>query len=250
MRRRLVLAVLLSLAALGLRVHPASSADQLVLGKVFLVANPDPGEPGRRRVKVVGREASGSSSIVGDPTASGAMLFVVANDATAPPEEGAFFVLPASGWSATTTGFVYRDPTGALGAVRMASIRDNGTVFQVRASLGPHAPFPIPVVPPEPGTDGGATLTVNRGDSYCMRFGGPAGGHVRNAPPPGGAKLFRMTNPTAEAGCVQCRDQGGGVCGGACGPQQFCAPFNGCQCLFIFGTTTVPMSTTTSTSIP
>jgi hypothetical protein len=222
-----------------------------VLGRLFLVADPDAADPGLRRIRVIGREPSGAGTIVGDPTASGGQVFVAANDDVQPPEEGQTFPLPAPRWSARPTGFLYRDPTGLDGAVRLAAIRDDGRAFQVKVVIGPRAPFTIPVVPPPAGTDGGATLTLHGGDSYCVRFGGAGGGRVRNLTTPAGGRIFRVARATAEAGCVHCSDQGGGMCGGACGPSQFCADLGSCQCLFVFGTTTVPfasLAASTSTS--
>jgi hypothetical protein len=152
------------------------------------------------------------------------------------------------GWSATATGYAYRDPDGVYGAVKTARIEDTGMVFRIKAVLGPRASVTIPVLPPMPGVDGGATLTINGGDSYCMRFGGPAGGKVQNTPSGTGGKLFKVTRPTAEAGCVQCSDQGGGMCSGACGPEQFCYPGFLCRCVFIFGTTTFTTSSTSTST--
>jgi hypothetical protein len=229
-------------------VRAASASNQTVLGRVFLVSNPESGDVTKRRVRVVAREPSGAATIVGNPTVNGANLFVVANDANLPPESGYYFNLPAAGWSAKMGGYVYRDSDGVYGAVRVARIEDTGAVFRVRASLGPRAPFTIPVVPPAPGVDGGATLTINAGDSYCMRFGGAAGGKVYNSPASTGEKLFKVTRPSVETGCVQCSDQGGGMCGGACGIQQFCYPGAQCQCVFIFGTTTFTTTSTSSTT--
>ena len=228
-------------------VRTASANNQTVLGRVFLVSNPDPGDVTKRRVRVVAREPSGSTTIVGDPTVNGGSLFVVANDPDVAPESGYSFDRPAGGWSATAGGYAYRDSDGVYGAVKAARIEDTGVVFRLKAVLGPRAPFTIPLLPPGPGVDGGATLTINAGDSYCMRFGGAAGGKVHNSPAGTGQKLFKITRPSAEAGCVQCSDQGGGVCGGACGIQQFCYPGSPCQCVFIFGTTTFTTTSTSST---
>ncbi len=251
MSRHSTLVVAAFALVVGPLARPAPCANQLVLGKVFLVVNPDAGDAAKRRVKVIGREASGASTIVGNPTAGGASLLVAANGAT---DSSATFTLPAGGWSASATGFTYHDPAGVNGPVRVAVIRDTTYGgFLVKAvlvgSLGPGPQPHIPVVPPAPGTDGGATLTIVGGDAYCVRFGAGAGGQVTNAPPPTGTRVFKVRNATAEAGCVQCSDQGG-TCGGLCGPMQFCADLGGgnCQCLFIFGTTTIPPTTSTTSS--
>src|SRR5262249_10564636 len=127
--RRLTLVALVAALSLGTAARPARAANQLVLGKVFIVANPDPSDASRRRVKVIGREPSGPSTIVGNPSSGGATLLVAANGATSSSDT---FALPAVGWSAVATGFVYHDMTGAYGPVRVASIRDNGRVFQVK----------------------------------------------------------------------------------------------------------------------
>jgi hypothetical protein len=68
-------------------------------------------------------------------------------------------------------------------------------VFVVKAVvLGSQGPDPQPrdtVLPPAPGTDGGAIPTVPGGGVYYMAFGGDAGGKVTNA----------IIAPTVEAGC-------------------------------------------------
>ena len=241
--------VALAFIVLGSVVRPVSAIDQFVLGKVFLVANPDAGDPAKRRLKVIGREPSGSATIVGDPTLFGAWLYVEANDPTPPPEGERFFFLPASGWSPTATGFTFRDPGLAITTAKVASIRDNGRVFQIKAVIGPKAPLPISILPPAPGADAGATLAINGGDTYCMRFGGAAGGRIRNAPADSGERLFKVTNPTAEAGCAHCGDQGGGVCGGSCGFNEACTSVfgGGCACIAM-GTFTTTSTSSTSTS--
>lgn len=243
--------MLVLIAGLGLPSGPAVAAHQTVLGRTFLVKDPRPSDATRRRVKVVAREPAGTATIVGDPTVDGATLFVVASDASTPaPESGVWFVLPRGGWTALAGGFIYRDPEGVYGPVNVVRVREDGKYFRVKAVLSPRGTFALPIVPPAPGTDGGATLALTGGDAYCMRFGGPAGGVVKNVPADVGDRVFKITRPVAEAGCVHCSDQGGGVCGGACGPQQFCVDVGqGCQCIFIFGSTTTTTSTST-TSCP
>ena len=241
--------VALVLAMLGPVARPAAGDVQIVLGKLFVIVDPDPGDVGKRRVKIFGREDSGSSTLVGDPTFAGAWLYVEANNPVPPPEPEQFFFLPAAGWTHRATGFVYRDPAGAYGAVRLASIKDNGRFFSLKAVLGPHSPSTLGVVPPRPGSNGAATLVINAGDTYCMRFGGAAGGIVQNTPPPVGSRRFKVTDPTAEAGCAHCSPQGGGVCGGSCPVGQACGSIVGgtCEC-FPAGTGSTTTSTTSTSS--
>ena len=53
---------------------------------------------------------------------------------------------------------------------------------------------PIGVVPPNPGNDGGFILSLNGGDSYCVGFGGAAGGvEIRDD-----AQQWAVKNPVAE----------------------------------------------------
>jgi hypothetical protein len=67
----------------------------------------------------------------------------------------------------------------------------------------------VDVVPPAPGTDGGLIFTIPGGATYCVNFGGAAGGAVVNAPATGGLQYlqtFKITStlaaPTNEgAGC-------------------------------------------------
>jgi hypothetical protein len=143
MSGRVTIVAVAAVLSLGTTARPARAANQLVLGKVFLVANPDPTDASRRRVEVIGREPSGASTIVGDPSAGGASLLIAAHGAT---DSSDTFPLPALGWSALATGFVYHDGTGVHGPVRMATIRNNGGVFQVKAvvvgSRGPGAAAP------------------------------------------------------------------------------------------------------------
>ena len=241
--------VALVLALLGPVAPPASADVQIVLGKLFLIVDPDPGDVGKRRVKILAREDSGSSTLVGDPTFAGAWLYIEANNPVPPPEPEQFFFLPAAGWAPRSNGFVYRDSGGAYGAVRLALIKDNGRFFLLKAILGPHAPTPLTVAPPKPGSTAAATLVINAGDTYCTRFGVAAGGTVQNTPPPVGSRRFKVTDPTAEAGCAHCSPQGGGVCGGSCPVGQACVSIIGgtCECM-PGGTSVSTSSTSTSTS--
>jgi hypothetical protein len=251
MPHRPLVVVALALAILTtLPARPAPAANQPILGKAFIVANPIPADPSRRRIRVLGREPSGSATIVGNPTVGGASLLVVINDSQT---NATVFPLPAGGWSGVAPGFVYRDPGGMYGPVKVAAVRDNGRTFQVKAvllgRLGPGTPPHIPIVP-DGGTEGAADLTFVGGDSYCMHYGGAAGGKVTNRPADS-TQFFKVTNPTSEAGCAFCGDRGGGSCGGYCPPTHFCVSFGAtCGCQFLLGTSTSTSTSTTSSTMP
>jgi hypothetical protein len=75
----------LAAAALMLSTTPARAADQLILGRILVVKDPAPDsspDPTKRKIKVFGKELPSPNTIVGDPTATGASLRVIANGAT------------------------------------------------------------------------------------------------------------------------------------------------------------------------
>lgn len=176
----------------------ALAADQLVLGKVLLVKDPSP-NPAKRLVKVIARELASSASVVGDPTLNGATLRVVAHGGT---DQDQTFPMPAAGWVATSAGFRYRDFPGDYGPVKVAILKKTkGGAFLVRVVAVGYLGA-VSVVPPNPGTDGGAVLTIPGGDRYCTNFGGPAGGQVVNFPPGNAFKKFKIAAPTGETPCL------------------------------------------------
>jgi hypothetical protein len=67
--------------------------------------------------------------------------------------------------------------------------------LKIRAKVGSD----ITLSPPNPGSYGGAVVTINGpgGDSYCMNFGGAAGGVYG----PNDAKSFKIKKPTTESVC-------------------------------------------------
>jgi hypothetical protein len=216
--RRTPLAVALILAIApsltGLVISSAGAADQLILGKSLVVKDPKPGvDPTRRGILVFGRELQSPDTLIGDPLANGATVEVIANGAISNSQT---YSLPAGafspgswGWKALgnpVIGYTYKDPAGVNGPVKVALIKKapSGTFLVkvlVKGSLGS-----ITVVPPASGTDGGMRFEISGGDTYCVNFGGPAGGAVKNAPASGiPNKLFKIVGkaaaPTSEAGC-------------------------------------------------
>jgi hypothetical protein len=191
----------------------ASAATRVVLGKYFAVKDSAPaGDSSPRSVVVLGREPLSDDTVVGDPLVNGATVEIIANGGTSTTQT---FTLPRGasvsglpGWKALgspVVGYSYRDAVGANGRVRMAVLRKgaNGTLLvkvTIKGSRGP-----ITVEPPAPGTDGGMRFVIDGGDTYCVAFGGPAGGAVTNAPEGSGLEVFRIvgnpTEPTTESGC-------------------------------------------------
>lgn len=207
------LAAALLLLAAGARVRAAT---QLILGAKLDVRSPNAADPSRRSINVYGYERRGSPNYpVGDPTVDGGTLRVIARGTTSAYDET--FVLPAAGWKATFKlhdwpvykGFVFSNATTG-GPVRSLSIKSSGWQspegtpppevpdpgqFRLKIRLLGHD-APLAVAPPNPGTDGGVILTLGTGDTYCVAFGGSAGGAILTNT----ATRFAVKAPTAE-GC-------------------------------------------------
>jgi len=121
----------------------AHAAEQVVRGRLFLVTGPSAGmSPSKRHVLIYGADFPGTTTVVGDPLANGAMLLVAANG-------------------------------------RTSIVDGRGTRRQVS------------IVPPNPGTDGVMVLSINGGDSYCVPFGGAAGGKIIE----NDEETFRIAHP-------------------------------------------------------
>jgi len=188
--RWFVVAALVALAA-----GRAAAAEQKVLGKRLLVRDPH-GTEARRSVTIVGREtATDIPAIVGDPVTSGATLRIGVDGGSA----GASFLLYPSGWTATTTGYRYAGPTLEGDPVRRVLLRRTTSgkfVLEIvlRGSVGTE---PLELVPPAPGSDAVAVLTLGGGDTYCVAFGGAAGGQVVTNT----ATAWRVRDAVAEPSC-------------------------------------------------
>lgn len=172
------------------------AADRLILGKKMIVKNPT-GAEDKRTVIVQGKEKpSDISSIVGDPTTSGATLDILANGTSATTQS---FSLPNTGWSATSTGFKYVAPTGAVAPVKKVILkRTNQGVMQVNVLLkGNVGTQSLDILPPNTGTDGGLSLQITGGDRYCVSLGGAAGGTEMTDT----NEQWKIKDATAQPGC-------------------------------------------------
>jgi hypothetical protein len=196
-------------AALLLGGGVALAADQTILGRGMVVSDPLPGvNPSRRYIKVTAAERLSANTVVGDPLASGATVQVIVNGGTSTSQT---FTLPAGaptvstgpGWVAKVSGdfavYKYRDKNGEASPVTAAYVatRGPGSTFKLKVVVDARGNNgPVDVVPGNPTTDLGAILTLGGGDSYCVLFGGAAGGLVADI----GAELVKAGRPTGE-GC-------------------------------------------------
>jgi len=179
----------------------AHAAQQVVRGRLFLVTDPSAGRSSKRHVLIHGADFPGTTTVVGDPLANGAMLLVVANGRTStrqtfalPP--GAFSRPNGPGWSRLVKRrraiYTYVDERGENGPVTFLTIHQVASSFRVNATLeGRGQRRQVSIVPPNPGTDGVMVLSINGGDSYCVPFGGAAGGKITE----NDAETFRITHP-------------------------------------------------------
>ena len=216
--RSVLRVVALLMGLLGASASRSGAAEQIVLGKSFVVKDPTPGlHASLRSVVIFGKERTSIDTIVGDPVTRGATVEVVANGTTSTDQ---LFTLPAgapvngsAGWKtlgSPVVGYSYEDSLGTNGPVKEALIKRTGGHFTVevllRGALGPGPQPHIMVVPPAPGTDGGMLFTINGGDTYCVAFGGRAGGKAENRPSSGTPnREFKVVGsaamPTTAAGC-------------------------------------------------
>jgi len=174
------------------------AADQMVLGKQFLVNNPS--TPEKRKILFSASERATDDTIVGDPVTDGATLTISVDGGTSSSE---LYNLPsgtnpATGkpfWSGDAVkGFKYKDAKGLNGPVVAASIKKANDVFQIKAViLAKYAP--IAVVPPNPGIGGCALLQINGGDAYDVKFGD---GLILSK----GTTLFKVSKPTLQGSCT------------------------------------------------
>src|SRR5262245_17223745 len=168
-RSRLAIAMILTIATSlpGLIVSKAGAADQLILGKLLLVKDPQPGvDPTKRSIVVFGKELASPNTLMGDPLNNGAFVEVIANGASSSSQT---FAMPAGvfnsvwGWKTPrhpVFGYLYRDLNGVNGPVKVAFIKKvpSGNFLVkvlIKGDLGS-----ITVVPPAPGANGGMRFII------------------------------------------------------------------------------------------
>jgi len=187
-------ALAISLLASG----PADAGTQAILGKKLQLKD-TPGVPAKRRIIGSGQERQSANTVAGNPTTSGAALTVIANGGRSSSQT---FDLPSSGWSAISSlGYRWSNRGQPGNPVTRAIIKKTprGT-FQLTIKIDGTAGA-VDVAPPNPGTSGGFVLAITGGDSYCVAFGGPAGGKTQRNDA-GQWKIKSATAATCPAGLV------------------------------------------------
>jgi hypothetical protein len=195
MRRITVLAFVLLALAPGAR--RAAADVQTIRGAMFQVRDAKAnGDPRWRSVLVSANEPVGTpNDVIGHPATGGATLRILVRGPGAVYDQT--FVLPAEGWKEAISrhdwpvfkGFFYNN-RNVGGAVRRIYMQRGGYasvegqpppetpgpgLFRMRVALVGRD-GPIDLRPPAPGTSGGMWLTIAGGDTYCVAFGGAAGG--------------------------------------------------------------------------
>jgi hypothetical protein len=161
------------------------------------------------------REAASPDTVTGDPVANGAVVDVLVNGVTSGAQS---FSLPGGlNWTATPDGFKYKDSQGVNGAVTRALIRKTPSgVFLIDLKVDGRR-GPVNLIAPNTGNLAAVTFSITSGGSYCVVFGGAAGGSfTRNDD-----RILKILRPTAEVGCP----------GGTpdCGDGVVQAPFETCD---------------------
>jgi hypothetical protein len=174
----------------------AISPPNAIRGKSIVVQNPNTDDPSKRKITVVASESASVTLDLATLLANGAILTVSAEG----PQQlyTQSFSLPGPWIPIGTTGARYSDKSGVNGpvqSVRLSRTTAGGAKLKIKilGKLGPGEGPHLTVVPPNPGTAAEVRLQVNGGETYCVGFGGDAGGSVVNK----GPFLFRVANPTA-----------------------------------------------------
>ncbi|HEV7732635.1 MAG TPA: hypothetical protein VGR62_10760 [Candidatus Binatia bacterium] len=189
-----------ALAVLALTAGAA--AEQPVRGVVLRIDDPG-SQQSPRSARVQGRERRQTgTTLAGNPITDGALLTVAAVGRESARET---FALPAGaatgqnpGWRVRTgpgTGdgsFVWRDPNGVNGPVRVLRLTRGRKGFRIDLRLRATTAHPLALRPPAPGAAGELVVTIPGGDTWCVGFGGNAGGKVVT----NRATRFRMNAPT------------------------------------------------------
>jgi len=206
MRATAKLAVVLT--ALGAMAVPAAA--QTILGNKFDFKE-KPGYPTTRRLKIKAQEALSPELITGDPATNGATIQVIVNGGT--PSSVTINLPPGTRWRGYSPPtpldkgyWKYRESAfSRVTPVKGLTLARSGS-GKIKLQVDMDGRYiPLGIGAPNPGTYAGMTLAITGGASYCVNFGGVAGGTFsRND-----AVSLRIAKPTAEGTCPS----GTPVCG-------------------------------------
>jgi hypothetical protein len=135
-------------------------AAQGAAAKKFLLVNPP---SGNKTLSYLSKNTS--STVVGDPTASGASYNVQLT-----PGGTQCLTMPASGWTSLPGGFKYKDPQLTNGPVKLAMIKATPSGHFLLKVLAKKAG--VTVSPGNPTATYGTNFKINGGgDEYCASTG-------------------------------------------------------------------------------
>jgi cysteine-rich repeat protein len=192
------------------------AVDKIVLGKKVNISNPNATARtflglGKEQPTDVGQAGQPGLDPGNDPIANGATLTTLAIGTTSSQETfnlpaGAFVNADNPGWKQTNTGYLYKDPKRLNGPVKVVVLkRTPADLFLVKAKIvgtdPGTGPLDIGTAPPNTGDEAGMILSINNGDSYCVRWGGPAGGNEKQDHATKYLVVSDNTAQTSEAGC-------------------------------------------------
>jgi hypothetical protein len=163
-------------AALLVAAPVVLAAEHPIPGKRLLVRDPHGDETHRSLALVARGEADDGGAIAGNPAVDGADLLIGLSSGAA----GQAFHLDAAGWTPTAHGFRYDAPAAATAPVQRVLLRrsDRGGLRLEVVLRGRVGSVPLELVPPVPASDASLVLSLTGGDSYCVAFGGAAGGRT------------------------------------------------------------------------
>lgn len=182
----------------GCKLDCTCYPEQILLGKLALVKDPQPGvDATLRKVVLKAKESTSPSPFTGDPIAGGATLKISLSGTTPSSQT---FTLPAGTtyWTALgSVGFKYKDTDLVNGPIKTLLYKKTGSGTFLLTVLAKGSTGALTLVPPNTGTEARVSFIPGGGDRYCSAFGGAAGGTLD----PNTNKIFKAKDPTAEGLC-------------------------------------------------
>jgi hypothetical protein len=181
----------------GCQVDCTCFTEQILLGKLALVKDPQPGvDATRRKVVFKAKEQASPNLLTGNPITGGAILKISLSGITPSSQS---FTLPAGAafWSALgNSGFKYKDSDLVNGPIKLVIYKKTGSGNFLITVLGKGGALNL--VPPNTGTEARLSfIPGSGGDRYCSAFGGAAGGTLD----PNSDEIFKARSPTSEGLC-------------------------------------------------